>query len=111
MKRVAEFIIDRKVRRFLLRLPILCASVGLILAISLLFASCSGEHGQSSGKGKPGQPGMNEAVPVTIATVVQKDIPVQLRAIGNVEAYSTVSVKSQVAGELVGVYFNEGQEV
>ncbi len=54
---------------------------------------------------------MSEAAPVTVATVVQKDVPVQLRAIGNVEAYSTVSVKSRVAGQLVEVNFKEGQEV
>ncbi len=109
MKRAAKSIIDQKVRCSLLRLPIFYPFVGLLLAVSLLFASCSSEHGQSSGK--PGQPGINEAVPVTVATVVQKDIPVRLRAIGNVEAYSTVSVKSRVVGQLVGVYFKEGQEV
>ena len=35
----------------------------------------------------------------------------QLRAIGNVEAFTTVSVKSMVAGEVVRVNFVEGQEV
>src|ERR1700752_2154939 len=109
MKRGAKSIINQKVWRLLLRLPLLHPSLVLLLAASVLFSSCSGEQGQSSGK--PGQPGMNEAVPVTVATVVQKDVPVQIRAIGNVEAYSTVSVKSQVAGQLAGVYFKEGQEV
>lgn len=100
-------IIDQKVWHFLLRQS-LCVRVGLLMAITLLFVSCSG---QPSGKGKPGQPAMSEAAPVTVATVVQKDVPVQLRAIGNVEAYSTVSVKSRVVGQLVGVNFKEGQEV
>jgi multidrug efflux system membrane fusion protein len=36
---------------------------------------------------------------------------VQLRAVGNVEAYATVDIKAQVSGELVGVHFKEGQEV
>jgi multidrug efflux system membrane fusion protein len=107
MKRAVKSIIDQKVWRFLLRQS-LCVRVGLLMAITLLFVSCSG---QPSGKGKPGQPAMSEAAPVTVATVVQKDVPVQLRAIGNVEAYSTVSVKSRVAGQLVGVNFKEGQEV
>lgn len=107
MGREAKSIIDRKVRGFLLCLPIL--HVGLFLALSLLFMSCSGKHDQPHRK--PGQSGMNEAVPVTIATVVQKDVPVQIRAIGSVEAYSTVSVKSRVAGQLVEVNFKEGQEV
>jgi multidrug efflux system membrane fusion protein len=50
-------------------------------------------------------------VPVTAATAVQKTVPVQLSAIGNVEAYSTVSVKSQIGGVLTRVHFREGQDV
>ncbi len=51
------------------------------------------------------------AVPVSLAGVVTKDMPVQVQGIGNVEAYSTVTVKSQVSGELIRVYFTQGQEV
>jgi multidrug efflux system membrane fusion protein len=50
-------------------------------------------------------------VPVTVATVVQKAAPVLLRTIGNVDAYSTVSVKAQVSAELMEVRFREGQFV
>lgn len=50
-------------------------------------------------------------VPVVVATVTQKTMPVQLRAIGTVQAYTTVSIKSQVAGEVVEVAFQEGQDV
>lgn len=52
-----------------------------------------------------------EAVPVNVAAVVQKDVPVQVRAIGNVEAYSTVTLKSHVDGQLAQINFQEGQEV
>src|SRR3990172_8691122 len=38
-------------------------------------------------------------------------MPVEVNAIGNVESFSTVSVKVLVSGELVEVYFREGQEV
>ena len=48
---------------------------------------------------------------MTAATAVQKTVPVQLSAIGNVEAYSTVSVKSQIGGVLTRVHFGEGQDV
>ena len=48
---------------------------------------------------------------MSVATAVQRDIPLQLHAIGNVEAYSTVSVKSQVEGQLAHVHFVEGQPV
>jgi multidrug efflux system membrane fusion protein len=51
------------------------------------------------------------AVPVVAATVQQKDMPIKVHAIGAVEAYSTVSVKTQITGELTGVFFKEGDDV
>jgi len=50
-------------------------------------------------------------MPVTVASVIQKTVPVEITAIGNVEAYTTVSVKALVSGELTEVHFQEGQEV
>jgi multidrug efflux system membrane fusion protein len=50
-------------------------------------------------------------VPVTVASATTKDIPVEVRVIGTVEAYSTVAVKSQVTGQLKEVHFKEGDEV
>jgi membrane fusion protein, multidrug efflux system len=50
-------------------------------------------------------------VPVAVAPVEQKTVPLQLQAIGTVEAYATVSVKAQVGGELLRVHFKEGQDV
>ena len=54
---------------------------------------------------------VQRVVPVRTGDVVQQNVPVQVRAIGNVEAYSTVSIKAQVGGEVEGVYFQEGQDV
>lgn len=51
------------------------------------------------------------AVPVTIASVVSKTIPVRVYAIGNVEPYTTVAVKARVDGQIDSVHFNEGDEV
>lgn len=52
-----------------------------------------------------------ETVPVTVAPVIQKSVPVEVRVIGNVEAYSTVSVKAQIAGAVERAFFKEGQNV
>lgn len=60
---------------------------------------------------KPAQPPKRPLVPVTAGTVIQKAVPLQVRAIGNIEAYSTISVKSQIGGILTHVYFREGQDV
>lgn len=51
------------------------------------------------------------AVPVRAATAVAKDVPIQLRAIGTVEAYASVSIKSRIDGQVSEVHFREGQEV
>lgn len=51
------------------------------------------------------------AVPVTIAVAQQRDVPLQINAIGTVEAYTTVGIKSQVNGEITSVNFKEGQDV
>ncbi len=71
--------------------------------ITALLTACSG--------GKPEQPVKEPVVPVAAAAVIQKAVPVQMDAIGNVEAYSTVGIKAQVGGELTHVYFKEGQDV
>ena len=59
----------------------------------------------------PGAGGRNEVVPVEMAAVTQRDVPTVLKAIGNVEPLSTISVRSQVEGNLQSVAFVPGQEV
>jgi Cu/Ag efflux pump CusA len=52
-----------------------------------------------------------EVVPVEIATATRKDVPIQIKSIGNVEALSTVAVRSQIEGTLQKVNFTPGNEV
>jgi membrane fusion protein, multidrug efflux system len=73
-------------------------TVGALLALT----ACAGT------KAAPPAP---SAVPVLAATVEQRDVPQQVKAIGNVEPYSTVSIKTQITGELTAVFFKEGEEV
>jgi multidrug efflux system membrane fusion protein len=51
------------------------------------------------------------AVPVVVAKVSQQAMPVEVTAVGNVEAISTISVKSQISGQLLEVHFKEGDFV
>ena len=62
----------------------------------------------SDGKAKQS---MQRVVPVKIGDVIQQNVPLQIDAIGNVEAYNTVSVKAMIGGEVIGVHFKEGQDV
>lgn len=82
---------------------------GLVLlwAALGLSSACSSK----GGAGDPAAPQGRSAVPVTVASVVQRTVPVEVRAIGTGEAYSTVSVKAMVNGEITRVNFVEGQDV
>jgi multidrug efflux system membrane fusion protein len=78
--------------------------VGACLASALL-AGC--DQGADKARAK----GTAPAVPVAVASVARRDVPVQIRAIGNVQALATVSVLSLINGEVMKVHFAEGQEV
>jgi multidrug efflux system membrane fusion protein len=74
-------------------------------------SSPSRSRAKNQGRGSAGGARSREAVPVLVVTAVQKAVPVQLRAVGNVEPYTTVSIKSQVTGVLMEAHFKEGQDV
>src|SRR5262249_47158957 len=77
------------------------------LASGALLAGCSDNPaGQARGQAPPAPP-----VPVMVSDAVEKTLPVQLTAVGNAQAYTTVGIKSQVNGQIMEVGFKEGQDV
>jgi len=91
-------------------LPFGCFPTGR-MGLSLICLSLLSACAASSAKTERSAAQIQQAVPVTIATVSQKSVPVQLQAIGNVQAYYTVTVRPQVSGTITGVYFRQGQDV
>ena len=81
--------------------------VGMLVAAVVLFVYLGPEIRANERKTPKGPP----AIPVTVAPVRQEVVPFRLLAIGNVEAYATVSVKARVDGQIVEVGFKEGEEV
>jgi len=102
-------LINRSVfgRGFTIITPELWGPLALIV-LSLVSAGCGnaaqGKRQQQMNRG-------SQAVPVAVATVQRRDMPVYLTGLGSVTAYNTVSVKSRVDGQLVQVNFKEGQQV
>src|SRR5215470_12041569 len=97
-------------------------SLTVVIAIAVVsFSACSRTDASSGtppgggggGRGGRGGRGGGEGgpVPVVTAAVQQRDVPVEVAAIGNVEAYETVSVRSQVTGVVTEVLFHEGDFV
>ena len=79
-----------------LLLPVLAGS-------SLLFlASC---------KKAPALPTAQPPVPVTLGTVIQKDMPNHKEWIGNLQGTVTSMVKANVAGNIIQRYYTEGTTV
>ncbi len=76
-----------------------------VIGFLLLAVGCTSKGSPPSASKK------GDGVPVTVAKVVQKSVPVDIQVIGNVEAYSTITVKAQVTGQLTKVHFREGDFV
>jgi len=72
------------------------------VAVVSLYSGC--------GKEKAGGPTV-EAVPVMVTNAISMDVPIELREIGRVEAYNTVSVTARVGGQIMQVGFMEGEDV
>lgn len=52
-----------------------------------------------------------EAIPVRAVRAISEDVPLEIAAVGNVEAMDSVDVKSRIAGQINRVAFAEGQSV
>jgi len=93
---------------------------GLLAAIllSICLAGCgsspeaAGDGGKGGkGKGKGKNAGNAGPVPVEVADAALKSVPVDITVVGNVEAYSVVTVRAQTGGMLNEVRFAEGDYV
>jgi len=87
-------------------------AISIVLVLAVLGAATAvyfinDSRAKESKKGGRGP----AAVPVSVTPALQQSVPVRLQAIGNVEAYSTVSVKARVDGQIVALNFKEGQEI
>jgi multidrug efflux system membrane fusion protein len=77
--------------------------VAAVLMLLMVVSGCGGA--------KQTQRGAPPAVPVTVAEVEQRTMPITIRAIGNVEAIETVAIKARIGGALLRIQFREGDTV
>jgi multidrug efflux system membrane fusion protein len=78
--------------------------VAAAIVVVVYFARDGGANERRAPRSAP-------AVAVTVATAERRDVPVNLRAIGNVEAFASVAVRARVDGQIMAVEFTEGREV
>jgi multidrug efflux system membrane fusion protein len=76
------------------------------VCVSLLLVSCSKKPQMN-----PMMLMMMQAAPVRAVAATRADVPLDVSAVGNVEAIAMVDVKSRVAGQVLRVAFHEGDNV
>ena len=62
-------------------------------------------------RARPGQQGQVNPVAVSVATVTSGDLTVRIPALGTITPLATVTVKTQINGQLQKILFTEGQLV
>ncbi|HIJ87140.1 MAG TPA: efflux RND transporter periplasmic adaptor subunit [Desulfuromonadales bacterium] len=77
----------------------------VILSIVVLFFLCV------SCSAKKEKPKVKPPVPVKVVQAVQKNVPIEVKAIGTIEAYTSVAIKAQVNGQIAKLHFSEGSNV
>ena len=84
----------------------------VVIAIILLIVFLRQRAASNAKSAQSAAAGMrNRAVPVSVAPVVARDVPVYLDGLGNVNALNTVTVKTRIDGQLLRFDFQEGQIV
>lgn len=86
--------------------------IGAVAVLGWLLFFRAGSPAVAGDAAKSGRRGGQDGpVPVTIADLTRRDVPIYLDGLGTVQAFNTVTVRPQVDGQLVAVFFSEGQEV
>lgn len=88
------------------RLALLLVLAALAGAGALLWPRLQHTPADVAAAGQPAP-----SVPVTVATVASKPVPVEYGTIGTVTAYATVAIKSRIDGEIMEVHLKDGQDV
>lgn len=83
--------------------PRTAAGVCALLFASAVVSSCAAKNNEDEGK--------REAVPVVVSAAARQSVPLEARAIGHVDPFTTVSVRARVSGEIIRMGFKEGQNV
>lgn len=86
------------------RLIFIVIAIGMVAGLPFAYNKLFNEQKDKKGT-------KDKTVPVTVAIASMKEVPIEIRSIGNVLSYTVVNVVPQVGGQLKKVYFTQGQAV
>ncbi|SEM06480.1 membrane fusion protein, multidrug efflux system [Syntrophus gentianae] len=86
---------------------IACLAAAAFLMFGSLFTACS----KTSPDATKTKAEKERLVPVTVTPAILKEVPIEIKTFGNVQARSSVQVKSEVDGILAKVHFRKGRNI
>lgn len=92
-------------------IPWLLVLIFAIVAGLAWKAAAHRQHEQQLARAAQARAAALRPVPVAAARVEQRDLPVYLTGLGTVTAYNTDTIQTRVDGQVMRVYFREGQYV
>ena len=78
----------------------------LVLTVAVLSVSCAKPGDSAADKLRK-----SRAVPVTVAPVILKDVPLEINTFGKAQSKASVTIRAQIAQVLETVHFQEGQKI
>lgn len=81
------------------------APAWLVISVIVLIVSCS-KSGPPAEKSRK-----SRAVPVTVAPVIQKEVPLELDTFGKAQSQATVTIKAKVTQIIQTVHFKPGDKI
>ena len=92
------------------RLAVTRIGVSVAAVAVLCLAGCSA-NGVPATRAQTAAADSSPGAPVKVARAEAREMPVEIAATGNVEPFSTITVKAQIGGTLVKVPFRDGDMV
>jgi multidrug efflux system membrane fusion protein len=104
MRRIASFRVSENANKWLLS-PLIAS---LVITLMMAIAGCDKSGNADSKAAAKNRP---NPVPVVVAQVERRQVPLRIEAVGSVETIMSVAVKSRIDGEVAKVNFHDGDAV
>lgn len=92
-------------------IPWVLMAIFAVVAVLAWRAVTRSQQEEQSARAAQARAAALRPVPVLATTVIQKDLPVYLSGLGTVTAYNTDTIQTRVDGQVMQVFFREGQHV
>jgi multidrug efflux system membrane fusion protein len=102
---------DVRITSWPARTPSWRRAAWIVLALLLALGAAWWLYKRAAPQSTTARPGIGAPMPVVVAPVAQGDVNITFNALGTVTPLATVTVRTQISGQLMQIAFQEGQLV